>query len=254
MAQRSPDETELTHSEFRTFNSTSTTFIKREIPIDERARKNKGSLLDDPRLARRFFNEVAAYKLLKFSGKKPPSQFRKSSQIVQASIAADECRMPDYHHMAPGSGYCSSCRSIVRNNVADFVYNTVLPQLRGLQSKSTGLNGYVIPPRWVINEDKRLEWPVKTSLSADFVFVLHDWVETNILLDTPITNALRFRASKTPTCFSFFFSGFMNWCDVLKAYGSATGAFRQIPAGAFLYRPAAAENKAEGEMDWAKKP
>lgn len=69
-------------------------------------------------------------------------------------------------------------------NVESFVQNTVLPQLRNLKSYSTGLDGYVMPPRWVIDSDNRLEWPVKTSLTAEFVFVLHDLVDHNILIDT----------------------------------------------------------------------
>lgn len=206
MAQRSPEERQVGRSEFRTYNWTPTTFVKREIPISERyKRKSDGLPIDDPRLAARFFNEAAAYKLLKENTTIPVPQLlsygydtnghlyiemERVSGSVQASIAADECRMPDIHlpvvdaGSESGPGPCSQCREIVRNNVAAFVHGTVLPQLRGLKSNSTGLNGYVMPPLWVIDQDDRLEWPVKTSPTDDFVFVLHDLVEHNILLDT----------------------------------------------------------------------
>jgi hypothetical protein len=169
------------------------------MPINERNQKPDGSYIDDLRLAQRFFNEAAGYKLLREMTFIPvPNVISHSydenrrlfletvliAGAVQASQAASVCRMPATHYITPGSGPCDTCRSTVSQIVESFVQNTVLPQLRNLKSYSTGLNGYVMPPRWVIDTDDRLEWPVKTSSTADFVFVLHDLVDHNILVDT----------------------------------------------------------------------
>ena len=174
---------------------TRTTFIKREILNNERDKTPDGSYIDDPRLAKRFF---AAYQLLRQNTSIPVPrvisydydqddhlylEMEVVAGSVQASHAATVCRMPDSYHMMPNSGPCSNCRSIVRENVEAFVHNAVLLHLRNLRSKSTGLNSYVMPPRWVIDTDDRSEWPVKRSSSAEFVFVLHDLVENNILVD-----------------------------------------------------------------------
>lgn len=40
-----------------------------------------------------------------------------------------------------------------------------------------------MPPRWVIEMDDRLDWPVKQSLSVNSVFILYDLVDHNILVD-----------------------------------------------------------------------
>jgi hypothetical protein len=65
MAERSPDERELSRSEYETYNVMATTFIKRERPIEERGRRPDGSYIDDPRLPQRFSNEVATDQLLR---------------------------------------------------------------------------------------------------------------------------------------------------------------------------------------------
>ncbi|KAK2595525.1 hypothetical protein QQS21_006753 [Conoideocrella luteorostrata] len=198
MAQRSPDETELCRFECKTYNTTATAFIKRELPVSERPRLLDGSYFDDPRLTQRFFNEAATLQLLREKTTIPVPRVLSYGHdenghlyietelvqgTVQASSAASVCRMPDSHGMPPGTGPCLSCESIVLQNVEDFVQNIVLPQLRGLKSKSTGLNGYVMPPRWVIGMDDRLYWPVKWSTEPEYVFTLHDLVDHNILVD-----------------------------------------------------------------------
>lgn len=197
MAQRSPQEQELSRGDFRSYHRTATTFIKREIPDYERMKDMNGFTIVDPWLAKRFSNEAAAYRLLKEKTSIPIPRVISSGHdangllytemelvpySVQASEAASVCRMPKQHPMAPSTDPCSYCRNIVQQNVANFVHKTVLPQLLSLKSNTTGLNGCVIPPRWVINSDERMEWPVKTSREMDFSFVLHDLTETNILV------------------------------------------------------------------------
>ena len=119
MAQRSYGEKELSRSEYKTYNAMPTTSIKREIPINERNRRPDGSYIDDARLPQRFFNEAAAYKLLKAKTSIPVPNvishgYDKNHRLfleteliagtVQASHAASECRMSATHHMTPGFG------------------------------------------------------------------------------------------------------------------------------------------------------
>ncbi|MCJ1425040.1 hypothetical protein MMC29_002928 [Sticta canariensis] len=198
MAQRSTQERELSRGDFRSYHYTSTTFIKREIPYYKRAKRQNGLPIEDPWLAKRFSNEVAAYQLLKEKTSIPVPRVISSGldvhgclytemelvpSSVQASVAASVCRMPKQHDMTTVTGPCSYCRDIVRQNVERFVQDKVLPQLRNRKSNTTGLNGCVIPPRWVMEADNRDYWPVKTSSRMNYSFVLHDLTEPNILVD-----------------------------------------------------------------------
>jgi hypothetical protein len=92
--------------------------------------------------------------------------------------------MPDADRTRPNTGPYPSCESLARQNVEEFVQNVVLPQLRNLKSRSTCLNGYVMPPRWVVEMDDRPIWRVKWSTEAEFLSTLHHLVYHNILLDS----------------------------------------------------------------------
>lgn len=96
----------------------------------------------------------------------------------------DRCWIPRQHRRDNAEAPCEVCADIVRRNVDDFVNGTVLPELRRLKSNETGLEGFVIPPRWVLDVDTRGSWSVKTSPEKEFVFSLHDLVLHNTLLST----------------------------------------------------------------------
>ncbi|KAJ9158113.1 hypothetical protein NKR19_g3601 [Coniochaeta hoffmannii] len=102
-------------------------------------------------------------------------------------MAALECRMPRLHG-GPSpevrSMPCPPCECTIRANADLFVRELVLPQLRSLKSDTTGLDDIVIPPRWVVEYDKRERWPVLRSGRAEFVFCHHDLVPHNLLLST----------------------------------------------------------------------
>ena len=71
-----------------------------------------------------------------------------------------------------------------------FVEGVVLPQLATLRSRSTGLGGVVVPPRWVLEYDKRESWPVLTSEWEEHVFIHHDLVPHNLLIHTQTLEVL----------------------------------------------------------------
>jgi hypothetical protein len=64
MATKQPDEWETSRSEDKTYNFTSTTFIKREIPLHKR-RHYQGKPVIIPFLPERFQNEAAALQLIR---------------------------------------------------------------------------------------------------------------------------------------------------------------------------------------------
>jgi hypothetical protein len=103
---------------------------------------------------------------------------------VRGDMAALQCRMPRLHRPAQPEARCAVCQDIVRANADRFVRDVVLPQLRGLRSRETGLGGVVIPPRWVSEHDRRESWPVRTSSRAEFVFCHNDLVLHNLVFCT----------------------------------------------------------------------
>ncbi|TQN67571.1 hypothetical protein CSHISOI_07869 [Colletotrichum shisoi] len=189
-------ETTFAISEFKTYNFTSNTFIKRERPLTERGVNRSGQPVTDPWLGQRFTNEAKALQLIRdFTNIPVPKvvsygndqdglwylETELITKSVRCDMAGDSCRMPHLHNTH--SGYCLQCATIAKNNADNFVRETVLPQLRALTSNTTGLEGFVNPPGWVLEYDKRQEWPVKKSVTRDFVFCHHDLTSYNILLD-----------------------------------------------------------------------
>jgi hypothetical protein len=87
---------------------------------------------------------------------------------VRCDQTGDQCRMPQFHFT---DGPCEDCWEIAYSPANKFVRETVLPQLRSLKSITTGLNGFVLPPPWVQEHDKRTEWPSKLSSTDEYVLV-----------------------------------------------------------------------------------
>ena len=50
---------------------------------------------------------------------------------------------------------CTDCQARANQNATTFIQTIVLPQLASFKSNQTGLNGSVIPPPWVTEEDGR---------------------------------------------------------------------------------------------------
>ena len=101
---------------------------------------------------------------------------------LRAHRAEERCWLVEEHRPTIAGRQCRQCMTIVYQNVNDYVQNRLLPGLRTLKSNCTGLNGIVLPPRWVTAVDQRERWKPKTNPSANLVFVLHDLVLHNFQL------------------------------------------------------------------------
>lgn len=83
--------------------------------------------------------------------------------IVDGRSAGASCLMTPGQAGHSSSGRCDLCRATAMENANLFVHEVVYPALEGLRSRQTGLNGIVIPPPWIADDDRREHWPVKTS-------------------------------------------------------------------------------------------
>jgi hypothetical protein len=189
-------------SDGRRYEWTSNTFTKRELPHDQRPTDYEiGQSVTLPSLRESMFHEAKVYQLLATYTDIPVPknivygsddaglafiQVEKMEGTVRGSDALKRCWMPRRHRSpdADASGPCERCAAAVRRSADDFVHCTVLPELRRLRSRVTGLDGFVVPPRWVRTADKRGRWEAKTSEEDEFVFVLHDLVLDHMLLST----------------------------------------------------------------------
>jgi hypothetical protein len=191
MESQTGSEVFLFQTESRSYHLDGTMFIKRQLP-------NATGL---PWLEDRFAVEAAALRLLAQRTSIPVPRLIATgrdhnglcyitteyiSGSVRGDMAAQACRMPHLHRPPQSSLPCAECKGIVFANANQFVTELVLPQLRSLKSSTTGLNGIVIPPRWVAEHDDRTRWPVLHSSDgqARFVFCHHDLVLHNMLFCT----------------------------------------------------------------------
>ncbi len=195
MASQANREVLLFQSEAKSYFKTATTFIKRERP----------DAVGLPWLKPRFTVEAASMtllsertsipvpKLIAAGGDENGLCYLETEYIygsVRGDMAALECRMPQLHPVCQPGSPCTACEGIVRANADRFVREVVLPQLARLRSDTTGLEGIVIPPRWVAEHDTRESWPVLSSRRADFVFCHHDLVLHNLLFSTKTLEVL----------------------------------------------------------------
>ncbi|KAI1871169.1 uncharacterized protein JN550_004614 [Neoarthrinium moseri] len=145
----------------------------------------------------RFRNEAAALELVSTNttipvpkllswGRDEKGLLFLETELLQRSVccdtAGDHCRMPKLHGATTGE--CVDCRRIARDNANRFIYDTVLPQLQILKHNTTGLNGFVIPSRWVTDWDQRELWSPKRSDVDEFVFCHLNLTAHNLMLDS----------------------------------------------------------------------
>lgn len=190
MAWQPADEELLFKSEAKSYHRAGSIFIKRELP---------GPEAKYPYIKERFHVEPIALRLLARETTIPVPKLVAAGTdanglryvateyifgSVRGDMAALACRMPRLHRPAEVDSPCAACKATVHAKADRFVREVVLPQLARLRSHSTGLDGVVVPPRWVLEHDNRECWPVLTSSREDFVFHHHDLVLHNLLIDT----------------------------------------------------------------------
>ncbi|KAI1843819.1 hypothetical protein JX266_010078 [Neoarthrinium moseri] len=163
MATYQTDEQLVASTSVTRYIFTRTSFVKREIPLNEREMSRSTGLPVAQRWEeQRFRNEAAALELVSTNTTIPVPKLLSwgrdgkgllflETELLQRSVlcdmAGDHCRMPKLHGATTGE--CVDCRRIARDNANRFIYDSVLPQLQTLKHNTTGLNGFVIPPRWV---------------------------------------------------------------------------------------------------------
>lgn len=188
-------ETVWCESAFKTYLLTPTSFIKREIHHSQRKKNMKGEWMILPWQEERLQNEAAALALIAERTTIPVPRVlscgRNEDGLAYLEMerlngipcyqVGNKCRMPkDRAHN--DSGQCSACQDIAMANADRFVVNEILPQLNALRSSTTGLNGFVIPPPWVLEYDRRSRWIPKTSDKMDYVFCHGDLTGHNIMV------------------------------------------------------------------------
>lgn len=170
-------------SDGRIHEWTSDTFTKYELPHDQgptNQETTRPSIL--PPLRESMVHEVNVYRLLaNYTDIPVPDpksissgfdaagrayiRIERMEKTVRASAAFKRCWMPLQHRSSPSDadGPCDRCALTIHRSVDEFVQCTVLPELRWLRSRTTGLDGFVVPPQWVRMADGRERWEVKTG-------------------------------------------------------------------------------------------
>ena len=97
-----------------------------------------------------------------------------------------------------------------------FIQTVLLPVLAKLRSNETGLDGFVLPPPWVVESvDTRPYWEVKTSLDKEFVFTHGDLNPSNLIIDP---DTLKVKAVVDWEHSGYFPPGFQKWSLDMDAY------------------------------------
>jgi hypothetical protein len=98
-------------------------------------------------------------------------EYERTHGGVWLDVVRDQCRMPPGKKHVSDGGECDECDRIARENARRFIADEVVPQLNLLTSDTTGLNGMVIPPLWVMHHDEKAYWPPKKSESGKEKYV-----------------------------------------------------------------------------------
>ncbi|CZT53495.1 uncharacterized protein RSE6_15091 [Rhynchosporium secalis] len=183
------------------FNLTTSTFIKREKPLAERGiSKKTGRPIENPLFKERFRNEAAALQLIRRYTKIPVPGLRSWGEDsegllfletdlvpgVQLERAGEKCRMPNLHSLNEEKvgEKCDRCADLAQKNFNRFVEEKLLPELRSLKSSTTGLDGLVIPPTWMIlGAVDRPSCETKTSDEEEYVMTHGDLGPHNVMMD-----------------------------------------------------------------------
>jgi hypothetical protein len=90
-------------------------------------------------------------------------------------------------------GECQECARIARTNARRFIQHEVLPQLNSLRSDTTGLNGVVIPPLWMMDHNPGTYWPPKKAESGEqkYVFCHGDLHAYSILMHVETLHVMK---------------------------------------------------------------
>jgi hypothetical protein len=183
-------------STFVCYITTETTFIKRELAAREQKIREDGTTITRPWVKERLENEASALLLIREKTTIPVPKligvgrnadglaYLETERLsgIKLEEIEDECRMQrENRHVE--EGVCETCGSIAKENAQIFIEKKVLPQLEKLKSTTTGLNGFVLPPPWILENDTRENWKPMTTDSASYIFCHGDLAAHNIMVD-----------------------------------------------------------------------
>jgi serine/threonine protein kinase len=190
------DRLEEWYTCFVRYTLTASTFTKRTLDDSERKKRKDGSLITRSWDVERIQNEAAALRLVQIETSIPVPKvlevgednlgraYLKTERIpgIPLGEIVDQCRFPSAkRHVCDGP--CEECSSIAERKAEEFVKEHVFPQLRRLRSSTTGLNGFVIPPPWILEYDKRQRWVSKATTHSSYGFCHGDLSPANIMID-----------------------------------------------------------------------
>ena len=175
---------------------TETSFIKRDLADYERIRRKDGSIITRRWIEERLYNEAAALRLVAEKttipvpkvigvGKDDNGLAYLETELlpgIDLERIAHQCRMQE-GELHVEEGPCEQCGSIAKKKTERFIVEEVLPQLEKLRHTTTGLDGFVLPPPWILEYDERTHWEPKSTDSASYVFCHGDLAAHNIMID-----------------------------------------------------------------------
>ncbi|KAF1949140.1 hypothetical protein CC80DRAFT_497724 [Byssothecium circinans] len=186
---------ETVSTTFISYATAGSSFIKRTLHPSRLVRDRDGIPINRLWSEERILNEAAALKfiskrttipvprLISYGKSDDGTMYLEVERIlgIELNLVGDQCRMPKARAHTD-HGPCDSCRGIAKGNAERFIENEVLPQLSLLRSDTTGLDGFVLPPPWVLEYDKRTHWATKTSAPREYVFCHGDLMDHNIMV------------------------------------------------------------------------
>lgn len=168
----------------RHFTWSATTFVKRQLRPNEQKLNMRGGKLEYPFNRERLENEHDALQFIAKNTTIPVPKVLDWS--VDANGTASLTMETVHGRLMLGllGTLGEEDKRRLHRNVDAFMYDTVLPQLAKLRSKSLGqLNGVVFPPPRVIACDDRKFWRSSTASTDHYVFCHNDLAQHNIMID-----------------------------------------------------------------------
>ncbi|ATY59378.1 kinase-like domain [Cordyceps militaris] len=144
--------------------------------------------------------------------------------IILDRVGHEGCLQPkDQLHTEADS--CQACADQAYSNALAFISNVVIPQLSALKSKERGIDGFVMPPRW-LSPDVLAPWRGKKAFQTlplqtpEYTFQHGDLAAHNIMMDK---KTLQFKALIDWEYAGFFPVGMDRWPGTLDS-----DAYREV--------------------------
>ncbi len=107
---------------------------------------------------------------------------------IYLELVQHRCRMPPGKKHTSTDTECAECERIAMANARRYIQDEILPQLDSLRSDTTGLNGTVIPPLWIMDYDPATKWLPKKAVVGEEEYVFcHGNLHAHSILMHPET-------------------------------------------------------------------